>query len=202
MQPGMSVWPGDTPFESGFTIERGEQGSVVTVGKVVMSTHTGTHADAPTHYSQASQPVDKMPLLHFVGPCLVIKTSTCEGLSPGWIASELSSFDLGEAPRVLVRSPMSDVAGDSWADEIPFFLPETVHWLADQGVVLIGTDAPSIDPVDSKTLDAHHAIHARGVANLENLWLADVPPGRYHLTALPLKLVGMDASPVRAVLSI
>ena len=72
--------------------------------------------------------------------------------------------------------------------------------MAAQGVVLVGTDAPSVDPVDSKTLDAHKALARHGIVNLENLSLREVRPGRYQLIALPLKLSGLDASPVRAVL--
>jgi arylformamidase len=67
-------------------------------------------------------------------------------------------------------------------------------------VVLIGVDAPSLDPQTSKTMDAHKAILAADMRVLEGLVLDDVPPGRYELIALPLKLAGLDASPVRAVL--
>ena len=74
------------------------------------------------------------------------------------------------------------------------------HRDADAGVVLIGVDTPSLDPETSKTMDAHHAVHRRGLAILEGLVLDAVPLGRYELIALPLRLVGADASPVRAVL--
>jgi arylformamidase len=72
--------------------------------------------------------------------------------------------------------------------------------LASRGVVLVGTDAPSLDPQDSKTLDAHHAVRTHRMAILEGVVLDAVPEGDYELVALPLKLAGMDASPVRAVL--
>ena len=63
-----------------------------------------------------------------------------------------------------------------------------------------GLDTPSVDEFHSKTLDSHHALRHRGIANLELLDLGGVPPGDYELIALPLKLAGLDASPVRAVL--
>ena len=66
--------------------------------------------------------------------------------------------------------------------------------------MLVGTDAPSVDPADSKTLDAHKALARYNIVNLENLLLKDVTPGSYRLVALPLKLPGLDAAPVRAVL--
>lgn len=72
--------------------------------------------------------------------------------------------------------------------------------LLDAGVRLIGTDAPSMDPFGSRDLPVHHRLRERGVANLENLSLDGVPEGRYELIALPLRLLGADGSPVRAVL--
>jgi arylformamidase len=77
---------------------------------------------------------------------------------------------------------------------------ELVEHLAGRGIVLVGLDSPSVDRFDSKDLPVHKALHERGIANLENLALDGVPPGRYELVALPLKLKGRDASPVRAIL--
>ena len=73
-------------------------------------------------------------------------------------------------------------------------------WLGNRGVRLIGVDLPSVDPLDSKTLDNHHALGRAGIMIIEGLWLEDVPEGRYELVALPLKIVGADGSPMRAVL--
>ncbi len=83
---------------------------------------------------------------------------------------------------------------------LPAFAPETIALLADRGVQLLGTDSASVDPADSKTLDAHQVLRQRGLRVLENLLLDDVPEGDYELIALPLKLMSADASPVRAVL--
>jgi hypothetical protein len=82
----------------------------------------------------------------------------------------------------------------------PAIAPATIALLASKGVILVGTDAASLDPQDSKTLDAHHAVRRHGLAILEGVVLDAVPPGDYELIALPLKLAGMDASPVRAIL--
>ena len=87
-----------------------------------------------------------------------------------------------------------------WSNDYAYLTPGAVGWLADQGCRLIGLDSPTYDPMDSQTLDAHHALAGAGIANLENLVLDDVPEGLYTLAALPLAVVGMDAAPVRAVL--
>ena len=78
--------------------------------------------------------------------------------------------------------------------------PELIDWLAGRGVNLVGVDTPSVDPADSKDLPAHKAFLRNDIYILEGLVLSDVPEGQYELIALPLKLVGFDASPVRAVL--
>ncbi len=87
-----------------------------------------------------------------------------------------------------------------WSAEFAAFAPETIAWLAQQGVLLVGIDSQSVDPADSKTLPSHQQLFKHGLRVLENLVLDDVPAGDYELIALPLKLMTADASPVRAVL--
>ncbi|HUG25204.1 MAG TPA: kynurenine formamidase, partial [Albitalea sp.] len=101
-------------------------------------------------------------------------------------------------PRVLVRT--CDKAPTAWSPEFSSFAPETIDWLASQGVKLVGIDSQSVDPADSKTLDSHHRLLAHNLRVLENLVLDDVPAGDYELIALPLKLMQACASPVRAVI--
>jgi len=104
-----------------------------------------------------------------------------------------------QAPRLLLRT-------GSYPDPTRFnpgfasLSPALVHVLADQGVVLVGIDTPSVDPFDSKALESHQAILHRDLAILEGLVLDAVAPGLYTLIALPLRIPGADASPVRAVL--
>lgn len=189
-----AVWPGDQSIELGWTLER-RQGDSVNVAALRMSVHAGTHADGPLHVRDAGPAIGGMPLEAYIGPALVIDARGRQSLEPDLIAG----IDLAETPRILFRTrPAID----------PETFPETVTAvgaaLAEQlGAAkarLIGTDAPSVDPIDSKTLDAHRALVRGGVAILENLVLTHVPPGRYTLVALPLRLVEADSSPVRAVL--
>ena len=102
------------------------------------------------------------------------------------------------APRVLFRT---DTFPDprNWNNDFAALSPELVDHLAAKGVVLIGIDTPSVDPADSKTLDSHQQLLRHDMRVLENLVLDDVPAGDYELIALPLKLQGACASPVRAV---
>ena len=126
-----------------------------------------------------------------------------------WKQSEGASVNVGAisttvhigtlAQRVLLRT-------DAWTDitrfpeQIPVIAPDVPAYLQARGVVLLGVDVPSVDPIDSKDLANHYALAACGIRILESLRLVDVPAGDYELTALPLKLVGADGASVRAVL--
>jgi arylformamidase len=91
-------------------------------------------------------------------------------------------------------------APTEWSPHFTAFAPETISWLASLGVRLVGIDAQSVDPAESKTLESHKQLLAHDLRVLENLVLDDIEAGDYELIALPLKLVDACASPVRAVL--
>ena len=115
---------------------------------------------------------------------------------------EVSDCDwavLEGAERVLFRT-YDAFPHDAWDEHFKAISPAVVARLRDAGVVLIGVDTPSLDPQNSKTMDAHHEVLKGDMRILEGLVLDDVPAGEYELIALPLPLEGADASPVRAVL--
>ncbi len=97
--------------------------------------------------------------------------------------------------RTYAKAPL-----DTWDESFTAVAPATIDLLAKHGVFLIGIDTPSLDPQNSKTMDAHHAVRRHGLSILEGLVLDDIVPGDYELIALPLKLADLDAAPVRAVL--
>lgn len=193
LRPGLPVWPGDTDFAFARTWLM-EDGSPVNVGRATMSTHSGTHGDAPLHYAPDAPDIASVALEPYLGECLVVDARRASGV----VRVEDLPDPVG-ATRVLLRT-FAAFPHDAWDSAFTAIAPETIHWLAGQGVVLIGTDAPSIDPQDSKTMDAHHAVLAADMRILEGLVLDDVPPGRYELIALPLKIAGGDAGLCRAVL--
>jgi arylformamidase len=102
--------------------------------------------------------------------------------------------------RLIVHTRASDIPNDVWDPTFPAFEPDAAEWLGINGIVFIGTDAPSVDPADSKSLPAHNAFLRHNVIIAENLNLSGVPDGDYELIALPLSIVGIDAAPARIVL--
>ncbi|MDN4526790.1 arylformamidase [Fictibacillus fluitans] len=189
------IWPGDTLFAYELTWTKEESGSV-NVGQVTMSTHTGTHIDAPFHFDSNGERVLELDLDLYAGTALVVDVSGRECIRP----DDLKDVSLEGIQRVLLKT-------GSWKDRSVFpsiitCLHESLAaYLFENGVRLIGVDVPSVDPLDSKELSAHHALHSKGIHILEGLVLDDIEPGKYHLMALPLPLKEADGSPVRAVLS-
>jgi arylformamidase len=195
IDPATPVWPGDTPVSID-RVWRMEAGSPVNVGRLTLSPHTGAHADAPLHYDAAGAPIGAVPLDAYLGPCRVIH---CLHAAPAVRPDALRAALANCPPRVLLRT-CRHAPQRHWDSAFCAVAPAAVDLLAEHGVRLIGIDTPSLDPQESKTMDAHHRIRAHRMAILEGLVLDDVPPGDYELIALPLKLATLDASPVRAVL--
>jgi arylformamidase len=196
------VFPGDTPYSQAWTAKIGP-GCPVNVSAITLSVHLGAHADAPLHYSDGDDalPIGAVSLDPFLGPCRVIHAIAAADGRPALITPEDLREGSGDGtlpPRVLVRT--YEKAPAVWDPHFAAFAPETIAWLASLGVTLVGIDTPSVDPADSKTLDSHQQLLRHDMRVLENLVLNDVPPGDYELIALPLKLTGADASPVRAIL--
>ena len=193
--PGSPVFPGDTPFGLRWAARIGP-GCPVNVSTLTLSPHTGAHADAPLHYEDGAQAIGDVALEPYLGRCRVVHAI---GRGPLVRPVHLAHALAGLPPRVLVRT-YARMPQDRFDEALPAFAPETLEQLADAGVRLVGIDSASVDPADSKTLEAHQVLRRRGVRVLENLLLDDVPEGDYELIALPLKLTTACASPVRAVL--
>jgi len=191
---GVPTWPGDTAFSYEVSWSKEQSGSV-NVGKLTMSIHTGTHADAPFHFDNGGGRTLDLPLDVYIGPARVIDLSGRSSIG----AEDVCGLDLNGISRLLIRT-------GSWTDpgqfpqDICYLRPNLAPYLAERGIKLIGVDVPSVDPLDSKELAAHHCLHQQGIFILEGLLLDHVEPGDYELIALPLPLAEADGSPVRAIL--
>jgi arylformamidase len=191
---GTANWPGDVPFTLRTTC-RIRDGASVNLTALETSLHTATHCDAPFHFDDTGVTVDRLAVERFIGPAWVVDVRRDLGC---WRAP-LEGLDFADTPRVLFRT-------GGWPDSarfperIPVMESDLPGWLAGRGVGLVGLDLPSVDALDSKSLPTHHALGRHGILILEGLWLEDVPEGWYELIAPPLKVVGGDGTPLRAVL--
>lgn len=197
VSPSLGVWPGDTPCSREVLCDLAK-GDTVTLSTLRATVHLGAHADAPSHYGASGRTMEAQPLERYVGPCTVVDAPVAR--SGRVMPSDLKTpVDRIKTPRVLIRTGTFPDA-HKWNNDFAGLSVELVEALAGRGVFTIGIDTPSVDLIDSKDLPAHKAILKRDISILEGLVLAGVEPGEYELIALPLKLVGFDASPVRAVL--
>ncbi len=171
-------------------------GCPVNVSKLVMSTHTGAHADAPLHYAEGGAPAGALELERYIGPARLIDVI---GVRPR-IEPEHLEARLGHGVRRVLLRTYARNPVERWDEGFTAIAAATIDLLAARGVILIGTDTPSLDPQNSKTMDAHAAVRRHGLAILEGLVLDDLAAGDYELIAPPLKLADLDAAPVRAVL--
>jgi arylformamidase len=192
---GIPVWPGDTAFAA----ERSWQlddACPVNVSRVTLSTHAGAHADAPLHYDASGASVGGLDLERYLGPCRVVHAI---GVRPLIRAGDVLDGIPAGTTRLLIRT-YRQAPQERWDPDFAAIDPALIDALGSRGIVLVGVDTPSLDPQDSKTMDAHHAVRRHGLSILEGLVLDAVAPGEYELIALPLALADLDAAPVRAVL--
>ena len=192
--PKLAVWPGDTPL-SREVLNDMARGYNITLSTLRATMHLGAHADGPNHYGKDAPAIDERGLDYFLGPCQVIRvgvaraTRITPAMLPGEVTTSRVLFATGTYPDP-----------ENWNRDFAALSVELVDFLHERGVITVGIDTPSVDLFESKDLPAHKAILRCNMSILEGLVLKDVPEGTYELIALPLRLVGFDASPVRAVL--
>ena len=194
IDPSIAVWPGDTPYGLRW-VARMDQGASCNVASITTTPHVGAHADGPLHFLQDGPPIGDVDLDPYLGRCRVVDVTGVSAVTE----DSVFGMDLSSVTRVLFKTgtfpdPLQ------WNPDFAYLDPGFVRRLGKLGVRLIGIDTPSVDPMDSKTLPAHHALVEMGIRNLEGLDLSAVPPGDYELIALPLRLADADSSPVRAIL--
>lgn len=195
LRPNLPVWPGDTAFQrdDNWTIS---EDCPVKVSKLTLSTHSGAHADAPEHYGRQGVDIASVDLLPYLGPCSLRSVT---GSTPQVALNEIDWDGITHPQRLLLRTYKTFPHGD-WDSDFRAIHLDVIERLAGLGGLLIGTDAASLDPESSKTLDAHKAVERADMRILEGLVFDAVPDGDYELIALPLPIENADASPVRAVL--
>jgi arylformamidase len=190
-----AVFPGDVPLSRDVSLHW-KKGHHIELSSLQSTVHLGAHADAPSHYSSKGAGISERPLVHYLGPAQVLRVKMARGerIMPLHISHETI-----RAPRVLFCTG-SFPNPNEWNGDFNSLSPELIQFLKEKKVITVGIDTPSVDPADSKGLETHNAILDADMAILEGLVLSEVPVGVYNLIALPLRLEGFEASPVRAIL--
>ena len=197
LRPDMPTYPGE-PAPRLEPLKLIAKGNSANVTAVSFGAHSGTHVDAPHHFIDGAATIDQLPLEALVGPARVLELTGVERITAAHLES--STLPAG-SQRLLLKTRNSRLWSDSqFHSDFVHITPDAAHWLVDHGYRLVGIDYLSIEQFRSPTHEVHKTLLAAGVVILEGLDLRQVPPGDYFLIFLPLRLVGGDGAPARALL--
>ena len=198
IRAGMPIYEGDPALEiqawSAFA-----KGDSANVSFLHLGAHTGTHVDAPAHFIEGADTIDKLSLEVLLGPARVVRVPDDRNeIDQGF----LNSCRLDQVERVLFHTRNSAFWNEGFRKDFTHLLPEAAEQLVNQGIKLVGTDYLSIEKFHSGHHRTHLTLLSRGVVILEGLNLTGVPDGDYELICLPIKIAGGagDGAPARAVL--
>ncbi len=193
----MVHWPSDPPF-SIKRVKDVKHGDTVNLSVISMGAHSGTHIDAPLHFIQQGQGVDKMPLDTTVGRARVIEIRDTESIKSG----ELLWHRIRRGERILFKTQNSSRVWrvSKFVEDFVFISDEAARFLVERGVRLVGVDYLSVGSFKQGGSYVHKTLLSGGVWIIEGLDLSQVSPGKHDLICLPLKLDEGDGAPARAIL--
>ncbi|HBL48823.1 MAG TPA: hypothetical protein DDZ65_01035 [Firmicutes bacterium] len=201
INPQTAVYPGDAKVHFETEASFDEQGYCLT--RMHLSTHTGTHIDAPRHFLKEGCGVTGLALEAFVGPAVLLDLRPLmlqpgQEITPQTLEPHRDAFQRGA--RVIINTGWTEICPPDAADHFtdhPVFTPQAIHWIADRRPLLVGMDLPS--PHSQLQRATHEPLLRAGIVLLEGLINLSSLPREFTLIALPLALENLDGSPVRAV---
>jgi arylformamidase len=199
LSPDLPIWPGDAPFELE-QVESIQDGADANVSRLSTSVHIGTHVDAPHHFLNDGRTIEQLPLDVLTGPCYVTQ------LPDGVEAINAAALDGISLPTDATRILFGTSNSRFWSrgerefqEDFVAVAEDGARWLVERGVRLVGVDYLSVAPFRD-SVPTHTVLLQAGVVVVEGLDLSAVPRGFYDLYCLPLKLLGADGAPARAIL--
>ncbi|MGZ3582558.1 MAG: cyclase family protein [Ktedonobacterales bacterium] len=196
LHTGMVHWPDNPPVQ----IERImgiDRGDTANVSKISMGSHTGTHMDAPIHFVPGGEGIDMLPFDATMGTARVIAIADAVSIK----RAELEPHGIQRGERILFKTRNSNRVWntDEFVEDFVYISLEAAEYLAERGVRTVGVDYLSVGGYTQDGLETHDALLGAGIWIIEGLNLASVEPGTYELVCLPLKIVGGDGAPARAI---
>ncbi len=197
--PGALQWPGEEVLEVRALSALPADPAAVTI--ITMTTHTGTHVDAPSHYYRDGKTLDQIPLDRWVGPCFVVNLSTLE--------ADITAQDLDAAgipdgvTRLVLRTRNSELwrtHPQTFVQDYVALAPSGARWLVERDVRLVAIDYLSVGAFGPEGVETHQILLGNDVLVVEALNLTDVPAGPYELLCFPLNIRGADGAPARVAL--
>ncbi len=172
------------------------EGDSANTSSIKMDLHTGTHVDVPYHFLRNGKKLESMEISNFIGDCYV-KELKCETIS----REILETTKIPDTERILFKTLNNKFYNsETFAENYTGIEIDAAQWLVEKKMKLVGIDYLSVESYLNKTFPVHKILLRNNVMILEGINLKDVKEGFYKLIALPLKIRGVEASPVRAVL--
>lgn len=197
LHTGMAHWPDNPPvsIKRMMSIERGDEANVSTIS---MGSHTGTHMDAPIHFVRDGEGIDMLPLDATIGAARVISIGDAVAIT----RAELEPHDIKQGERILFKTRNSNRVWttDEFVEDFVYISADAARYLAERGARTVGVDYLSVGGYKQDGRETHQALLGAGIWIIEGLNLASVEPGNYELICLPLKIVGGDGAPARAIM--
>ena len=195
LTPDLPVYPGDPPV-SLQPVARPSASQPCGVAQLSLGTHAGTHVDAPAHVVPGGATVESLALEILMGKARVVDLSVGTRIE----RADLQALDLSADLRVLLKTRQSLSGRREALTDGVYLTEDAAAYLVQAGLKLVGIDSLSVDRFGAPDLPAHRALLSAGVIVVEGLDLAEVEPGDYDMTCLPLRLPGADGAPARVVL--
>ena len=194
---GMAHWPGDPEVVVNRIAAIGPE-SFCNLTAISMCAHTGTHMDAPLHFIEGGAPIEAMPLDAVIGPARVIEIFDPEKIT----RSELERHELRRGERILLKTSNSSRIWKSnlFIEDFVYIARDAAEYLAETGVRTVGIDAYSVGGLRKDLQETHVSLLGAGIWIVEGLNLERAAPGDYEFICLPMKLMGADGAPARAVI--
>jgi arylformamidase len=197
LKSGMAHWPGD--IEVAVTrVSSIAEGEICNLSRLHMSAHTGTHMDAPLHFVDGAMSIDQLPFDATIGPARVIEINSPVSIS----RDDLVPFAPEAGERLILKTKNSLRCWEihEFVEDFVYISADAANYLAERKIRTIGVDYLSVGGFHRDTVETHVALLDAGIWIIEGLDLRNVPPGCYELICLPMKLLGCDGAPSRAIL--
>ena len=191
--PQPSFIPWENVKEDGYNLEL-----------LFLSTHTGTHMDAPYHFLEKGAKIHEISLKKLVSEAVLIKSKKKGGESITKI--DIQKFEKKHGKIVSFSSVIfytgwqRNLQKKYYFTKNPGLSVSAAKYLASKKINLVGIDSPSIDLGTDSKFSVHQIFAKKGILIVENLAsLEKIKSSKFHLVVLPLKLKNATGSPVRAI---
>ena len=199
ISPNLPVWEGDPAVELELILSM-DEGADANVSRIAAGVHVGTHVDAPHHFLNDGRTVENLSLDILTGATFVLH------LAEGVDAISAEILDAAPLPPNTTRLLLRTKNSQQWTQDSPKFIrdfvaitPDGAEWLVAHGIKLVGVDYLSVAVFDNP-IPTHKILLSAGIIIIEGCDLSQVPQGEYTLYCLPLKLMGAEGAPARAIL--